>query len=645
MSYALNNYVDTGKDLSNIPANLHLTCESDTDTLYYVKSGEETKLYKKVLSTGVESLITTRSKKISRLLYDRTNSFIYFVDSNYDRTTSLVWKLDLSDDSISEVDSAEADIYDIFLIGTDVYISYFSASGFTVETGIIRPDGDVSLNWDTPGVGHAARINEGVTQPSVPDGTVNSNTETTDTDVYDTFSFGTIDLSGYDGGTITQIKVWAYYKNQSIPVIGGPRSRIWVKGNKTGTTGEIRLPFANNVFIWGSAVYSGLSLVQANLDDFEIRVRAEHLIPAESINWIDELYCEITFDGDFSNATIEIKNITDSTDVNQDVGALADRSSSLGQVVVVGTNAYFLFKWSDEDVELWKYDSGGGTIVQQLSSQTDFGTDTNLPPIPQWALTYDESNIISFVIGDGKEEISTIIADIANNIDNNDVLTFNGIDENGVSIAHHLWFNKDAGGSDPNTTANGIEVGITTGETAQQVSDLIQTAINNSRYFAAANGGGASTTITLQNLFNGSVTDIADVNSGLSVSVSTQGTANTYYYHTYSISADSYTKKGEHNIALMLNRNTNSSNNPPFNLEKAFHVSDDKIYQISNARGNLNLISVFNFAEVIRSIIEFYHIIGSIISYDLNELLGNNLYIIRIKSHFEIRKIITRMEN
>ena len=160
--------------------------------------------------------------------------------------------------------------------------------------------------------------------------------------------------------------------------------------------------------IWGS-----LNLVQADLDAFLLTARAHHTGPLGNTSYLDEIYCEITWEGDITNATIEIKNITQSTIVSQVVGALADRSSSLGQVVVIGTDVYFLFKWSNEDVELWEYSSGGGTITQQLSSQTDFGTDTNLPPIPQWALTYDESNIISFVLGDGKEEISTIVCQIA----------------------------------------------------------------------------------------------------------------------------------------------------------------------------------------------------------------------------------------
>lgn len=584
-------FVDLGIVSAKLPQNTHLWTETSAGILYLVDSTDNTALFKSIdkgdnwtqVDCDPEDIYggandKERPKKIARSWYDRTNGYIYFVDCSYDRTTSYVWYIDISDDSIVEVDSAPDNVYDVFMIGTDVYMVYFSSS-YGIETAIIRPDGDgATTDWDTPaGPPHWNRIEEVVTQPTVGDGTVNTDTEAIDnlnSDIF-TMNDGGIVLGDWDSGIITQIKIWIYGKT------GLATSYITVKGNQTGTTSTKSLFFGTS-YEWLSATYSGLSLNQAALNGFELTVNAAHDEPAESSTlYCDTAYIEVTFEGNDS-ADLYIKNITQSTTVSQGMGSPVDRSYDMGQIVIVDDDdAYFTWKWSDENVELWKYDKTGGTITEV----EDFGANSNLPPEQQWALAFDNDDIISLVIGEGEEEESTIIADIANNIDNNDVVTFNGIDENGDVIAHHLWFNKDTNGVDPTTTANGIEVGITTGETAQEVSDLIQAAINTTRYFAAANVAGTSTTTTLQNVYNGSVVDIADVNSGLAVAVTDQGVDNTYYYYTYSIDGDSKTKLNEHNIALMFNRN-NAASSPNEN-EKAFGIDNEIIYEVTAARGSL----------------------------------------------------------
>jgi hypothetical protein len=124
----------------------------------------------------------------------------------------------------------------------------------------------------------------------------------------------------------------------------------------------------------------------------------------------------------------------------------------------------------------------------------------------------------------GVAEISTIVAVAANDITTNTYFTLQGISATWVRTDYHVWFNKDAGGVDPAPTGStAIVVAITTGETAQQVSDLIQAAINAVGNFGAANGGGTLTTITVTNATAGDVVDIADVDSGLAVAVTTQG--------------------------------------------------------------------------------------------------------------------------
>lgn len=65
-----------------------------------------------------------------------------------------------------------------------------------------------------------------------------------------------------------------------------------------------------------------------------------------------------------------------------------------------------------------------------------------------------------------------------------------------------------------------------------------------------------------------------------------------YYLVSYSISADTFTINAEYNVSLMLDRNTDTSNNPPFNTEKGFHLTSLYCYQIpSSYSGNLWKIS------------------------------------------------------
>lgn len=79
------------------------------------------------------------------------------------------------------------------------------------------------------------------------------------------------------------------------------------------------------------------------------------------------------------------------------------------------------------------------------------------------------------------------------------------------------------------------------------------------------------------------------------------------YLCSFSISGTTFTELGVYNLSLMLNRNTISTANPPNNLEKAFHASEDKIYQIpSNYNGRLNLISTFNFSDNIAAITDHF---------------------------------------
>lgn len=133
------NYQDTGKTLTNLPANILLIVEKDSDTIYYVKSGALTQLYKYILSTDTESQVDidpsnssgdvkSRDRDIQALWYDGT--YIWGVDCDNDGVddTFDVWKLQVSDDTCTEILTHTSDtnfmvyVGDIFKIGSDMFI-------------------------------------------------------------------------------------------------------------------------------------------------------------------------------------------------------------------------------------------------------------------------------------------------------------------------------------------------------------------------------------------------------------------------------------------------------------------------------------------------------------------------------------------
>ena len=73
------------------------------------------------------------------------------------------------------------------------------------------------------------------------------------------------------------------------------------------------------------------------------------------------------------------------------------------------------------------------------------------------------------------------------------------------------------------------------------------------------------------------------------------------YLWTYSISGDSFTKIGRYDVALMLNRNTASSV-----LEKGFHLTEPKIYQIASNYEWLYHIATLTTTKTIKAITDNY---------------------------------------
>lgn len=167
----------------------------------------------------------------------------------------------------------------------------------------------------------------------------------------------------------------------------------------------------------------------------------------------------------------------------------------------------------------YEWNGGSGKPLVERAEWEFAECDVNTQPV-NIASGYDDGSFDRT----GAAEVSTIVAVAAASITNNTYFHIMGITAAYVRTLYHVWFNKDAGGVDPAPSGStAIEVAVTTGQSAQTISDAITAAITAKADFGAANGGGTSTTITVTNANNGDVRHIVDVDSGLTVATSTYG--------------------------------------------------------------------------------------------------------------------------
>jgi len=76
-------------------------------------------------------------------------------------------------------------------------------------------------------------------------------------------------------------------------------------------------------------------------------------------------------------------------------------------------------------------------------------------------------------------------------------------------------------------------------------------------------------------------------NNVLSFILKDTADSNKNKYCTYDLSSSTFIKHEEYNVSLMLDRNTNTSNDLPYNLEKGFDINNRYVYQISRDKSSL----------------------------------------------------------
>ena len=141
-------FKDLGITSAKKPLTTHLWFETTAGVLYLVDSIDPTKVYKSVDKGDNLTQVDidpndssgdnkSRDYNIFEAWHDRANTIIYFVDYDNVGEVAYPWKLDYSDDTVTDLGSitiADTFPFDIFLIGADIFVfAGESAGGWSLD--------------------------------------------------------------------------------------------------------------------------------------------------------------------------------------------------------------------------------------------------------------------------------------------------------------------------------------------------------------------------------------------------------------------------------------------------------------------------------------------------------------------------------
>jgi hypothetical protein len=117
-----------------------------------------------------------------------------------------------------------------------------------------------------------------------------------------------------------------------------------------------------------------------------------------------------------------------------------------------------------------------------------------------------------------QEQVSSVVCGDAASLTTGDYfLLYAGAD----ATNYYVWINKDAGGGDPAVASStGIEVAVTTGDTAAQVATAVAAAIHAEADFTATAN---TATVTITAAAGGITSETEDFNTGFTISTTTYG--------------------------------------------------------------------------------------------------------------------------
>ena len=378
------------------PFNTHLWWVI-SDFLWYMVDSSNQKVLLKSVDKGVNwTIVHTRSENIARGFRDGTN--IWLVDCDYDGTESKIWVLYTANDYASERFAFNADVYDIFRYNNETYIIYTEIQ-YTTATTEEYPDDDVGGagsgdHW-TRSTGlstRASHIDE--LKGATPDGEyLNA--------ISGTFTHDKVSISDANlgGGKIIKMDVKVYakvtsagdgilkiaydrqagvyssYKEMSSPIIVDSTSFVWYNWIREIFPSDEDIENGANWWIH----YYGEDGAGFNL----------HL---------EDLYVEFTYTtGTTTNIDLKIANLDHRIVYDNFMGDGSGRTYDISYTVKVGNYIYFLWKWSNENVKLWKWEIG----TENFTEIKDCGSNTDLADVlNQHGIAYNGVNHISFVLKD-----------------------------------------------------------------------------------------------------------------------------------------------------------------------------------------------------------------------------------------------------
>lgn len=185
-----------------------------------------------------------------------------------------------------------------------------------------------------------------------------------------------------------------------------------------------------------------------------------------------------------------------------------------------GNNKHIEFLFDGAEVVKYEWDFGNQKPLIERVDLSFVELDVNDQPV-DIDNGFDDASFNET----GAVEVSTVVAKAAASIADGKYFIMEVIAATRVVTPYYVWFDKQgAEQADPTPTGyTKITVDISGDTSAQDVSDAITAAIGAKDDVGAANGGGASETITITNTSQGNVIDIVDVDSGLTVAVTSQG--------------------------------------------------------------------------------------------------------------------------
>lgn len=263
-----------------------------------------------------------------------------------------------------------------------------------------------------------------------------------------------------------------------------------------------------------------------------------------------------------------------------------DAKIRLNPIEASGTGTAYVSMFQDTNstgnkgLQLYKGDSsadvdillGVDTLDSYILNYGKLGINTKTP-LAQFDIRNNvnigRGNLIGFNVS-GSQEITTIttVADVAGSLDGT-YFTLNS-----PSTSYYAWIDVDNGSIDPAPGGTGIEVDISTGDSASTVATALQTALDAISDFKATVNG---STITLTNIDSGAVTDAVDVDTGFTITVQYQGDDLKYVESDYA----SYIRQNSNSLEFYVADSgtaTNSLSSPTKFLDMDYDDTEINFY-------------------------------------------------------------------